>query len=322
MGVRQQRAYIGVQGRSDAGNAVYAPNDHLVDHTRQIGLDLIQRAAQRVDNALSVDSRWFYYYKRRESGRLCSCVSGEQVSPSSTCLICYGTRIVGGYDKYGTWSETLDTTCPQMDTVNVTVRPEPRPSAFILEPDATYGVIRTVFDVRNNAGYVDGINVAAKGRVTVNMRAVGDTIWQSASSAVLLTLLSAPQIEIEVVLQRSSVSAESPVFLKLWFRYGLLPKSEIQIAGDIPPNTEAISLQEYGFDEQFGSIQVIVGSAGHKKQNRVTTYTVDDFLYYIERSRHWKITEVKPNYALGVYTSHELTCRWVQSYEVYKKFPI
>ncbi len=84
---------------------------------------------------------------------------------------------------------------------------------------------------------------------------------------------------------------------------------------------ESVSLQEYGYDEQFGSVQIVMGAAGKNRTGRITTFTIDDFLFYIERSRYWKLTEVKPNYALGLFTSFDLTARWVQKYEVYQKFP-
>jgi hypothetical protein len=270
---------------------------------------------------LSIDTRWFYYYRRRNVGRRCSCVSGEQEKASATCGICYGTGVVVGYDKYGTWTEILDCTYPGLDLINVVQRPEPRPSRLVLDPAATNGVVQARIRLRPNAGYVDNLHVAASGAVTITMRAANTTLWIPVTSDNLVTLLSAPYIDVRVQMHRSSIREPSPTFLKLFIRYGLLPASEIQLPGDIPPNTESISLQEYGFDEQFGTLNCVMGSAGHGRTSKITTFSNEDFLFNLERGRYWKITEVKPNYALGVYMSFDLTARWVQSYEVYRRFP-
>ena len=322
MGVRQYRPNTRSQHSQDDGDRTYTRTDHMSEHTRDMALVMVKQIAQMTDNALGVDTRWFYYYKRRNAGRRCSCALGENNSPSSNCKVCYGVGIVGGYDKYGTRSETLDVTYPGFSFINVTTRPTPLPSALILEDSATRGIIRGSLKLSNNAGYMDSFSITAKGNVQVRVRATGTTTWQIASTVVLTSLLSSSSLDFEMQLDRDHPTDPSPVFLKMYVRYGLLPKDEIKIPGDLPPNTESVSLQEYGYDEQFGTVQIVMGSSGKNRTNRITTFTIDDFLYYIERGRHWKITEVKPNYALGFFTSFDLTARWVQKYERYKEFPV
>lgn len=322
MGVRQYRPNTRSQHSQDDGDRVYTRTDHMSEHTRDMALVMVKQIAQMTDNALGVDTRWFYYYKRRTAGRRCSCALAENNAPSSNCKVCYGVGIVGGYDKYGTRSETLDVTYPGFSFVNVTTRPNPLPSALILEDGATRGIIRGSLKLSNNAGYMDSFSITSKGNVQVRVRATGATTWQIASTLVLTSLLSSNSLDFEIQLDRDHPTDPTPVFLKMYVRYGLLPKDEIKIPGDLPPNTESVSLQEYGYDEQFGTVQIIMGSSGKNRTNRITTFTIDDFLYYIERGRHWKITEVKPNYALGFFTSFDLTARWVQSYERYKEFPV
>lgn len=319
--LRPYRAVIGGVSRNEPDYVTRTKTDHMVTHTREIAQELALRAAQQVDNALSVDTRWFYYYRRRNVGRRCSCVSGEQSQASATCSVCYGTSVVGGYDKYGTWTEVVDCTYPGLDLINVVNKPEPRPSRLVLDPLATTGVVQARVRIRPNAGYIDNFHVAMSGAVTITMRGSNSATWVPATSDNLPSLLNAQYIDFRIRLHRSSIREQSPTFLKLFLRYGLLPKSEIQLPGDIPPNTESISLQEYGFDEQFGTINCVMGSAGHGRTSKITTFSNEDFLYNLERARYWKITEVKPNYALGVYMSFDLTARWVQSYEVYRKFP-
>jgi hypothetical protein len=324
MGLRQYRPNERTQQHRDDPGRVYTRTDHMGDNPRRISLDLVKQIQQMTDNALNVDTRWFYYYKRRNAGRRCSCSLGEQSSPSSVCQICYGTGIVGGYDKYGTRSETIDSTYPGLDLINIVEHSDTLPSSFVLEDGATKGVIRGRIRLAANSGYFDHMNRMVKGDVTILARKAGATVWINVTDSSSLTsvLGAATELDFEITLKRDTPDKPSPKFLKWYLRYGVLPKDECMLAGDLPVNTESVSLQEYGYDEQFGSVQIVMGAAGKNRSGRITTFTIDDFLFYIERSRYWKITEVKPNYALGLYTSFDLTARWVQKYEVYQKFPI
>jgi hypothetical protein len=114
---------------------------------------------------------------------------------------------------------------------------------------------------------------------------------------------------------RSSVDVVSPAFINIFFRYGLLKKPNLQIAGDIPTNTETVNLQEFGFEEQFGQTQIVF-------DNRITSYTQDDFLYYPEQDKVYKIVEVAPKYAIGKYMGFDVNCRVAQQFEIYRKFPL
>lgn len=309
-------------GRQDPVYATHTRTDHLSETVRDIGTELVLQVAQMTDNAISVDRRWFYYYKRKTVGRRCTCVQGEQQTRDGLCGICYGTGIVGGYDKYGTATEVIDSTYPGAVSLNTTIQPDPRPSVVVLDSQSRKGSFQVRVPLRSNASYVDNITVDSTPGVSFLMRADSASVWTTLTSKNFTAALSGKYVDVQVVLERQTLTEPAPIFKKLFIRYGLLPVSEIQIPGDIPPNTEAVSLEEYGFNEQFGTISVVMGSAGHGRTSKITTFSHDDFLFYVERSRHWKITEVKPNYALGVFTSFDITARWVQDFEVYKRFPV
>lgn len=88
----------------------YSNTDHKVDAVHQLIKDqLAPRIAQKSANAGMSDRRAFFYYKRKTNGRRCSCY-GDELSPDSDCSVCYGTGFVGGYDKYGTFTEVIDFT--------------------------------------------------------------------------------------------------------------------------------------------------------------------------------------------------------------------
>jgi hypothetical protein len=311
-----------MQSANDSGNAVFTRTDHMGDNPRRIGLELVRAVGKMTDNALNVDTRWFYYYKRKSVGRVCTCCSGEHNAPNAKCVICYGTGIVGGFDKYGTRSETIDFSFDNFTTMNVTTKADSLPVSFVLEDGAKYGTITCFLNIHKNQKVIDSFFVTSKGNVQVSFRREGEAVWKEASKDQLAKDLDPGRIEFMITMRRDHASHPSPIFLKLYLRYAVLPQSEMMIRGDIPTNTETVSLQEYGMDEQLGTIQLVMGSAGQKKLVQLTTFTIEDFVYYIEKGKYWKFTEVKPNFALGFYSSFDITARYVQSYEMYRRFPI
>ena len=93
--------------------------DHKIDHIHDIVRDqLAPRIQTKSANAVLTDRRYFLYYRRRRTGRRCSCFLTE-TSPENQCPICVGTGIVGGFDKFGTITEILDYTTPNLIMVNV-----------------------------------------------------------------------------------------------------------------------------------------------------------------------------------------------------------
>jgi hypothetical protein len=292
------------------------------DNPRKIGLELVRSISKMTDNALNVDTRWFYYYKKKATGRVCTCCSGDQSSPDAKCIICYGVGFVGGYDKYGTRAETLDASCDDYVSINTKLRAEKLPAAFILEDGAKLGIIQFSINIHANSGTVDAFSIISKGQVKAQVKRSDSTTWVDATTDNMILMLLPGKIDVKITMVRDHESQTSPIFLKMYLRYHVLPKDECVIRGDLPTNTETVTLQEYGMDEQLGTVQIVLGSAGKKKMLKLTTFTIDDFVYYIERGRLWKFTEVKPNFAMGFYTSFDITARYVQSYESYRRFPV
>jgi len=106
----KQQSYRNTGTHVDQRIGSYSNTDHKVDAVHQVIKEqLAPRIAQKSANAVLSDRRAFFYYKRKKNGRRCSCF-GNETSPDSDCLVCYGTGFVGGYDKYGTHSEIIDYT--------------------------------------------------------------------------------------------------------------------------------------------------------------------------------------------------------------------
>lgn len=108
-------------GTHNQGIGSYSNTDHKVDAVHEVIRDqLAHRIAQKSANAGLSNRRSFFYYKRKNNGRRCSCY-GDELSPDSDCGVCFGTGFVGGYDKYGTFTDVIDFTKPKIFTYNTRI---------------------------------------------------------------------------------------------------------------------------------------------------------------------------------------------------------
>lgn len=106
----KQQNYRNTGTHNNQRIGAYSNTDHKVDAVHEVIKDqLAYRIAQKSANAGMSNRRIFFYYKRKNNGRRCSCY-GDELSPDSDCSVCYGTGFVGGYDKYGTFTEIIDFT--------------------------------------------------------------------------------------------------------------------------------------------------------------------------------------------------------------------
>lgn len=327
MGVRSHRQNRNVSNFRDVGDKVYARNDQLAITSQKIGVFLAKQQIKMNRNSLTVDVRDFYYFRRRNSGRMCSCMLGDENTPNGTCQICFNTGFVGGYDKYGTATEIVDVTHPSLVLTNVHANFEhnTRPVFFVLDDDAKIGTIQATINIRKtNHNYVDVLQVYSN--ITSMENAIVDTMcrehgtntWLQFNQATMSSILanpSASQIDIIVYMKRRSLNAPSPVVSHVYIRYGLLPKQQSIIHADIPRSTESITMQEYGFEEQIGSITMFT-------DNTIKTYTIDDFFFYLNKSKFWKLTEVQPLHTMGMHLSFDLTARYMQQFEIATSIPI
>jgi hypothetical protein len=292
-----------------------------VKSSRIIGEILAKKQAQMGTNAVSsVDKREFYFFRKKTFGRVCSCALGNESSPSKDCNACFGVGFVGGYEKYGTWHETLDFTSGELETINVEPAHEMNavPTLMRLVDGSKKGVLRGSFRMRRNSGYCDAFqivdSVSKDNSVSVVVRESGTNSWIEANIHNMTTLMHADMLDFEVTLSRRGTGSKTPYFSHLMFRYGLLTQDQIIIPVDIPRNTEGISLLDYGFDEQFGSLSLFI-------DNRIHTVSNGDMFYFIERNRWLEVTEVQPFHAVGTHISADVTCRFVQPYEAVNRVP-
>ncbi len=316
-----RRQSMNLQSVRDYSEVPFTRNQHLVKSSRRIAEILAKKQARMGTNAVSsVDKRDVYFFRKKTFGRVCSCAMGTS-SPSKNCRICYGKGFVGGYEKYGTWTEVIDYTLPEIEFVNV----EPAhdlnvvPTLFRLKSGAKKGVIKATLRLRKNAGYCDAFQIVDStengNSVEVLVREVGTTSWIEATTQNMTTLMHSEQLEFKVTLARRSASFETPYFSHIMLRYGLLPYDKLTLPVDIPRNTEGISMLDAGWDESFGSLSVFM-------DNRVHTIQNDDMLFFPEKNRWVEVTEVQPFHAVDTVLSFDVTCQFVQKYHSVYNVPV
>lgn len=294
--------------------ASYANTDSIADYAYTIAAQqLIPRIAEKNKRAIATNPKYYYYFARKTVGRRCSCVDSE-TTPEGQCPICWHTGIVGGYDKFGTVTEVIDSTYPNLTMVNV----EPnfsdltRPVMFKLTPSANTGFIETSIQLRYNKHSVDYISnifrKVAGNTVQPYVRASTEANYVPLTTDSLKTRLTASMLYIKVVLSRIDSTYDAPLFSHLVIRYNV--RDDLRIWGDASKIQESTALAEFGVYENFNMSTIFF-------DNTIERFNNTDWLYRLDNGTRWKIIEVVLNRPLNINTSSLVTARKVQIFDTY-----
>lgn len=293
-----------------------ARNDNLAkDNVRNLAHTLLLNQAQTMTkNAISVDRKSMYFFQRKRSGRQCTCLN-EDSSPNGECQICFKVGYVGGYDKYATITEYVESA---KDLVLVNCRRDftTRPVSIILDDDNTTGYIYGEVELRKNVGIVDlvqfghSLNLGTK--VETFIKSEIDSSYVAYDETVLKNKLVNKKIFFKIKLSRDAITTKSPVFSHLMFRYNLKPT--VTVDADWPIVNDTIALGEFGVFDSWQTATINLTPD-------VKVVGTEDFFIKIEDMRRWKLIEEKNVTQIGILNGHEITVRLVQPYEPYSKIP-
>lgn len=300
---------------------VFVGQDVLREHAHTVSREqLIPRIA--VENHIAVETVvtpiWFYRRIRKGEGRRCSCFDIE-VSPNSTCRCCFGTGIVGGYDKYGTHLEVFDVTHAAVRALNVSPDYErrDRPRQYILIPGAVSGHVIARMYPQTNIGTVDHIfaltDVPNGTSVEAYVKSPTDTEWQEFSIINIEQRLFNPWIDIRVELLRASVASPSPRFGTLFIRYNRL--TDLTLKANVPRATKSNALQEFGVTDEWQTQSFWL-------DNTIRSVTTSDWVAHTDEETRWRIHSVSEFAPEGLLTSWDLDAQLIQSYEPQSFFPL
>jgi len=298
---------------------VSAGTDALRHKARSVAIDqLLPRIAQLNHVAVETVRISLYFYSRIIAGRRCSCADIE-VSPNTKCRCCYGTGVVGGFDKYGTNFFSLDVTHPNITTVNIIpdYSERERPRRFVLIPGAREGYLITKIQIQTNIGKIDTIyslaDVPEGGEIDAYIKAPSDLDWVSFSKENLEQRLHNSYIYVKIAMKRSSPIGESPRFGMVYVRY--IRKSNMVVYANIPRKDEAEILQDFGVSDDFSSQDLWL-------DNTLRRITTEDWFAATDDSNRWKAISVKDMAPEGKLLSWDITARIIQPYESMAYFPL
>ncbi len=296
------------------GSEVLQDNHHKVADEQ-----LVPRIIKRNREAILTDPHHFHFFQRKKQGRRCSCFKIES-SPDGLCQVCYGTGIVGGYEKFGTVSDLFDVTYGNTRAVNVRqdFEAQTRPVLWRLAEGAMRGHIEFDWRVKASRRRLDlfqlvNRNVGKGAHVKAFVRPSRAETFRPMTRQVLNEVLCENAVVIRIELSRDNPDSPHPMFSHVYIRYLLMDDTRIRM--DVPRVPESITLAEFGVFDSFSSMRGWL-------TDEVKNVSTEDFFRRIHDGTFWKSIESEPNRPLQQTTSHDITLRLVQDYEAYKRFPI
>jgi hypothetical protein len=283
MTARQYRA-------NDVDNYVAYDSELLEQHAHEIVTkQLLPRMAKQATKELQTIKTPVFLFQRLKSGRRCSCFE-ISASPSTICRACWGTGIVGGYNKWGTNLWVLDVTHPNVRTVGVapdySEQPQQTPRRFGLAPGVCYGYLDARFCPETNLGKIDTIHTFGEHDGTnlqAFLRAPSDTDWVDFTNEEMERRLLNRWIDVRFTFQRATPKAPSPKLGSLYFRYRR--KADCTLLVDVPRNENSRVLAELGAYDDFKTRKMFT-------DNVVRTFTTEDIVAELNVPNRWKIISV------------------------------
>lgn len=280
--------------------------DHKVDHVHEIARDqLIPQIKKMSSNAVLTDRREFYYYARKRTGRRCSCYLYE-TSQRADCVICLGTGIVGGYEKYGTKTEVIDFTLPLLSMVNVEPNfdEDTRPIYFRLIDGSKKGIITGELPINQNIGLIDTMLISQpvfNRNIKVFAKDPTGSEKEIVEKEDLEDFLAYDRVQIRIEI---TDGVERPYLSHFMMRYKT--KEDPIVFGDIPRSQEEFqTLGPSGIIDFYNEIQIFFDT--EKLQNIQN----EDILYRLQDGRRFKIINVNKNVIINQLTSTDTGARFL-----------
>lgn len=280
---------------------------YLEDEVHKQALEqLLPQIAAESEQAAKPVRQVFHYYRKKLSGRRCSCFDIE-TSPDGFCQICFGSGYVGGWDLHGCRTEVIDVTHPNLRLVNIeaSFREGIRPTPFMLVDGCKKGFIETEISLVRNVRKAELIQeyVGQKRKNTAYktlIKATADLDFVPLTEAALEARLGEQKVLVRVELERSSPNLPSPRFSHLLLRYQLIP--DVRMYGDMNLAEESFELGDLGFTDAFSTLSLYIPpSFDHVR--------AEDFLVRMSDQKRFKVTRFERNAISGVLLSHRVMAR-------------
>jgi hypothetical protein len=204
------------------------------------GIDLWDRLEKRSEEVLLTGGLQANYWQALVKGRPCPCIKSETQQPDNRCPVCYGTRFVGGYERYGFATLVFDASFPGWLT-GLAINTQSIPPVLQLPIGSLQGTAETGdYMVTSNLGFVgsvvvarDGARKATQNNVLVEVSTDGGETWGLPDDRLQEPTL---MVRFRVTLSRPDTQTESPQFTVLRARFQQQPQTTIRFSKKIFPD--------------------------------------------------------------------------------------
>jgi len=309
-----------------------------------------QRVRKTNEWLLSVNPFYAYLWIKKIEGIACTCIKDTTEQSDKKCTICYGTKLVGGYDKWGFVSTNIDSQYEGLEIDNhIKVWTELRPHRMVLDRGWERGEIITPFVSQTNSLGWDGYSVddyvydEEHSGIDYYYQARGSDEWKPLSHINFPALTETDNFyRFKIVLWRDNQTYKSPVFGMIQVRYQVKEIPRMRMSRKSMGNRQNIR-EEYGNIEGEGGLQywtldapTIVTTewvrAGYNPISSVTPFTkrereipiihTESFLELHtgqQEDKRYSVVAFQQSEPGGVLLSQHFSLRILQPHEIYYK---
>lgn len=279
----------------------------LEDEPHKQALDqLLPQIAAESEQAAKPVRTPFFYYRRKRTGRRCSCFDTE-TSPDGNCQICYGAGFVGGWELHGCRTEWIDVTHENLRLVNALAdyKAGLRPVCFGIENGAKKAFIETDINIVRNIRDIQKLQLSVgnkrKGSEVIPfVKSGSDLSFVELTEESLKERLGENSLTLRIEMNRDNTQIPSPRLSHLMLRYKLIP--EILMYADMNLAEESFELGELGFSDAFSTLSLYVPASFDHINN-------EDFIIRLSDMKRFKVTRFERNAISEVLLSHKVMAR-------------
>ena len=271
--------------------------------------------------ALLADPIHLHFYQRLTSGRRCTCW-GKNTSPNGDCSTCFGTGLSGGYQKWGTYQLMIDPSLSEGVTsegIGLLTTGETGSEAWVLEETEKEGYIEITTSFEGCSGAVETLYQVQweppESSIVWTFKKKTSGSWMELTKARLEAVLVQPQILVfRANFKRLGLESDSPVLVNALIRIGRRLNSQTSVTANRPKVQKSLSLSELGQLDEWASQNFWF-------DHTLARISSDDWFYDIADASRWKVVEATALSPEGYLLSWDVTCRKINGFESYMKYP-
>ena len=279
------------------------------------------RVRQHNDLLLHVNPFAAQLWLRLEEGQACTCVKSTTEMADKKCSICYGTKIVGGYEKWGYETISIDYQYRnlELEPYKLRIKTELRPNRVVLDRGHESGEILTPYiQPPVNLGWVgfyadDYVYDADHSGVEYEWQEIGKTNWNPIETFPALATVER-FVKFRITLWRDSRNVKSPVWGMIQVRNQISAVTELSLSRENPPRRKDRSRDTYGNSEEEGGLRYWTTKA---------PLITDDWFIELQtgdrENKRYRIVEFTQSEHGDEMLSQHLSLRILQPGEIYYK---